>query len=219
MSWLLTVLFFWFLFRLIKTAYQTFFRASPAHVQYVLSAEKNCALALAHPAAVQSILGGFADEELPTLTPELAQSLRPALKHFFRLKANLTDVQIAAELNAELFARWYRLDLDALGNEDVARDAVAFACARTAYAVRVAALLGWLTPATQWQLLELNRVRAAECFSSWDDFGQACARGRLQWIRHSRADSLGSAFTPADVAAWTLEKKHPWCFLPWQQAV
>jgi hypothetical protein len=215
MSWLVTIALLWFALRMAKVAYRAFSKALPAGVEYKLEGKKNWLLALAHPAAAQSILGGFADEEQPTLTPELAQSLRPALKYFLGLKASLSDAQIRDQLGKQLLARWYQLDLDALSENDNVRDAIAFACARTAYAVRLAAIIGWLDPNVQWQLLYLNGKRASECFGTWDDFGRACARGRLQWISQSRADSLGTAFTEADVQAWVVQKNHPWNLVPW----
>jgi Protein of unknown function (DUF1266) len=215
MSWLVTIALLWFALRMAKVAYRAFAKALPAGVEYKLEGKKNGWLALAHPAAAQSIFGGFADEEQPTLTPELAQSLRPALKYFLGLKANLSDAQIRDQLNTQLFTRWYQFDLDALSPTDNVRDAIAFACARAAYAIRVAAIIGWLDPSVQWQLLELNGKRAAECFSNWEDFGRACARGRLQWISQSRADSLGTAFSEADAQTWSAQKNHPWNALPW----
>jgi hypothetical protein len=215
MSWLATIFLMWFGLRMVKIAHRAFSKPSPAKVEYKLDGKKNWLLALAHPAAAQSILGGFADEEQPTLTPELAQSLRPALKYFLGLKANLSDAQIRDQLNKQLLARWYQLDLDSLSGSDNVRDAIAFACARTAYAVRVVAIIGWLDPSVQWKLLELNGKRAAECFTNWEDFGRACARGRLQWISQSRADSLGTAFSETDVQVWRAQKNHPWSVLPW----
>jgi hypothetical protein len=214
-SWLIIGLLIWLAVRIAKLTYRAFLKTNPVRIEYKLNDKKNWLLALAHPAAAQSIHGGFADEEQPTLTPELAQSLRPALKHFLGLKASLSDVQIRDQLKTQLLSRWYQFDLDALSDKDNVRDAIAFACARTAYAVRVAAILGWLDPETQWQLLYLNGKRASECFDTWEDFGKACARGRLQWISQSRADSLGAAFTEVDVQAWVTQKHHPWNAVPW----
>ena len=220
MQWLLLLLTAWLGFRVVKLIVRHFATggATVMPVKYKLDARKNWALAIAHPAASASIDGGFADELVLTLRPELAQSLSPVLKHFFTLKPGIPDAQIRKQLDRDLLVSWYQLDLDALAENDDARDALAFACSRVAYALRVASMLGWLDDHIQWQLLELNSQRTAECFANWEDFGRACARGRLQWISQSRADSLGAAFSEVDVQRWLADPNHPWRYLPWNAA-
>lgn len=183
--------------------------------QYVLPAHWNWTLALADPMAFAQIQGGFADARMPSLRSELQNSLRPALLHQLGLRADMIDAQIQDALPRRLRAHWFRLDLDTLHEDDDARDALALACARVAFAVRTAALLGWIDADTQWELLHHNALRASECFDSWSDYGHALARGRQQWIAKGRADSLGCAFTPADVNAWLANRDHPWHWLPW----
>jgi Protein of unknown function (DUF1266) len=217
MHWLLLILTSWLGYRVLKLLVALCATRSPAAlpVKYRLDARKNWALAIAHPAASASMDGGFANELNPSLTPALAQSLSPALKHFFSLKPGVTDAQIRAQLDRELPVRWYQLDLNALVESDDPRDALAFACARVTYALRVASMLGWLDDHIQWQLLALNSQRTAECFGNWEEFGCACARGRRQWISQSRADSLGAAFSEVDVQRWLSDATHPWRYLHW----
>lgn len=183
--------------------------------QYVLDDHWNWTLALADPMAFGRIKGGFTDAPMPQLADSLQQSLRPALLHLLGLRSDVDDAQLRATLPARLQACWYRIGLDALRPDDTPRDALALACARVAFATRTAALLGWLDEATQWQILHHNAQRAADCFASWKDFGTAYARGRRQWVAHSRADSLGVAFTEEEVAQWVSNRDHPWHWLPW----
>jgi hypothetical protein len=183
--------------------------------QYVLDAHWSWTLALADPMAFARIHGGFADARMPRLAEPLQQSLRPALLHLLGLRSDMADDQVRKILPGQLREGWFRMGLDALRPDDVPRDAMALACARVAFATRTAALLGWLDEATQWHILHHNAQRAADCFHHWQDFGTAFARGRQQWVAHSRADSLGVAFTEDDVAQWVANRDHPWYWLPW----
>lgn len=183
--------------------------------QYALGDHWNWTLALADPMAFARIQGGFADAAQPQLADALKQSLRPALLHLLGLRSDIDDAALRATLPGRLRAQWFRLGLDALRPDDAPRDALALACARVAFATRTAALLGWLDEATQWQVLHHNAQRASDCFTSWQDFGTAYARGRRQWVAHSRADSLGVAFTEEEVAQWLANRDHPWHWLPW----
>ncbi|MEO8248993.1 MAG: DUF1266 domain-containing protein [Burkholderiales bacterium] len=182
---------------------------------YKLAPHQNAALALAHPMAIANFENGFADSKECPLSDDLARKLRPLLKHHFGLHVDSTDAQIRVQLPARLRAGWFRTDLDALQADDQPQPAIAFACARTAFYLRVSALLGWIDADTQWLLLDLNRKRAQECFASWEEFGSAWAQGRRQWVAGSRADSFGKAFDPAQVAYWVRERGHPWRQLEW----
>lgn len=221
-AWLVFALGFWLLawiaWRLLLWVLGPFLRwygRPRLRRQYVLDGHWNWALALADPMAFARIKGGFADAGMPLLSEPLQQSLRPALLHLLGLRGDLSDAQVRATLPAQLQERWYRMDLDALRPDDSPRDAMALACARVAFATRTAALLGWLDEATHWHILHHNAQRAADCFQGWEDFGKAFARGRQQWVAHSRADSLGVAFTEQDVAQWVANRDHPWNWLPW----
>lgn len=183
---------------------------------YALDARHNRILALAHPMAFHRIQEGFANRALPTAADELARQLRPLLLHFFDLRSTMDDAEIRAALNQRIHSRWFRIDLDALHPEDDPRAAMAFACARVTFAVRAAAMLGWLDEATHWQILYQNAQRASDCFASWLDYGESWARGRRQWVSRARADSLGIAFDEAQVARWVASPRHPWGSMPWQ---
>ncbi len=220
--WLVFALGFWLLawiaWRLLRWVLGPFLRwygRPRLRQQYVLDEHWNWALALADPMAFARIKGGFADAGMPRLSEPLQQSLRPALLHLLGLRGDLSDAQVRASLPAQWQGRWFRMDLDALRPDDLPREAMALACARVAFATRTAALLGWLDEATHWHILHHNAQRAADCFQGWEDFGRAFARGRQQWVAHSRADSLGLAFTEQDVAQWVADRDHPWHWLPW----
>lgn len=117
-------------------------------------------------------------------------------------------------------ASWFTLDLQRLQAGDDPHAAMAFACARVAFHVRCAWLLGWLDEALHQQILHLNACRARDCFDSWQAFGQAYARGRSQWLARGRADVLGRSVTPEEVQQWVADPRHPWHAMPWQpQAV
>lgn len=188
----------------------------PGRVAYGFDHRRNWALSLAHPMAAARVRAGFAHPGEPPPREELLRTLRPALLHLFGLRADLDDAQARSAVTAQLERRWFRIDLDALREQDDARDAMAFACARVAFAARVAGLLGWVDDATQWDVLLQNAQRANDCFGGWRDYGRAWARGRRQWVAGGRADSLGSSFDEAKVDQWLADGSHPWCGLPWQ---
>ncbi|MEO9102213.1 MAG: DUF1266 domain-containing protein [Burkholderiaceae bacterium] len=181
----------------------------------LLQPHQHVALALAHPMAIAHFENGFADRAEFALTDALARKLRPLLRHHFGLYVDATDAQIRSQLPVRLRADWFRTDLDALQPGDQLHPAIAFACARTAFHLRVAALLGWIDADIQWLLLELNRQRAQTCFASWEAFGLAWAQGRHQWVAGARADVCGKAFDPAHVAQWLSDSSHPWRQLDW----
>ncbi len=178
------------------------------------------ALALAHPMAFHAIQGGFADRQLHGADDALTTQLRPMVLHHLGLRTDLDDAQIARQLPDGLRQRWFTLDLQRLQAGDDPHAAMAFACARVAFHVRCAWLLGWLDEALHQQILHLNACRARDCFDSWQAFGQAYARGRSQWLARGRADVLGRSVTPEEVQQWVADPRHPWHAMPWQpQAV
>lgn len=183
---------------------------------YSLEPEKNRLLALAHPAAEKHIERGYAEANTEaSVFDEYDKTLRPVTLHFFGLSNELDDEEIRAQLPNRLKKTWFYMDLDALRSSDNPRNAMAFACARLAFAVRASTLLGWLDEDLQWQVLAQNNQRAKDCFASWQDYGQALSQGRKQWIKGSRADSLGVPFDEDVLNQWLDDKKHPWSFLDW----
>lgn len=202
------------MFYLVKQRFNKLLDTLPE--PYALDPRHNRILALAHPMAFHRIEGGFANCDLPGAEDELARQLRPLLLHFFALRGTLDDAGIRAALNQSIHSRWFRIDLDALHPEDDPRDAMAFACARVTFAVRAAAMLGWLDEETHWQILRQNAQRASDCFESWRDYGESWARGRRQWVSRARADSLGFAFDETLVARWVNSPHHPWGRMPWE---
>lgn len=175
------------------------------------------ALALAHPMAYHAVQGGFADRQLHGADEALTAQLRPMVLHHLGLRTDLAEAQIAAQLPDSLRQRWFMLDLQRLQPGDDAQAAMAFACARVAFHVRCAHLLGWLDETLQWRILRLNARRAQECFDSWQRFGQAYALGRQQWLARGRADVLGRAVSAEEVARWVADPRHPWHAMDWQQ--
>lgn len=178
------------------------------------SAERNWALALAHPTAYHAMQGGFASQ-LQGADEALARQLRPMVLHHLGLRTDLGDEQIRLQLPDAMRQRWFMLDLQRLHRSDNPRAAMAFACARVTFFVRCAYLLEWVDEETHWDILMLNAQRAQQCFDSWLSFGQAYAQGRIQWQAQGRSDVLGKAFTPEEVAQWVTEAKHPWHAMDW----
>jgi hypothetical protein len=140
----------------------------------------------------------------------LTQLLRPLTLHHFGLRTDLSESAVHQQLPQRVKTRWFRQDLDQLSAQDQPRDAMAFACARTAFFVRSAALLGWIDEPLQWELLRLNAARAQACFADWHDFAHAYTRGRLQWVNAGRSDALGQRFDEAELARWLKSSWHPW---------
>jgi hypothetical protein len=221
MSWLVGLVVGWFLMRWVQSMMEKDEPNEqpvpmPTHLNYAFDARRNWALSLAHPMAAARIRSGFASPQEAWPRDELQQTVRPALLHLFGLRTDLADAQIQLNLNDKLNKRWFCIDMDALRPEDDPRDALAFACARVAFATRVAGAMGWIDDTTQWSVLLQNAQRANDCFTDWRDFGTAWARGRKQWVAGSRADSLGVSLDAAKVEQWLNEPQHPWCALPWR---
>ena len=185
---------------------------------YRLARDRNHALALAHPMAFHAVAGGFADRPLMQLDDGLVQLLRPLTLHHFGLRTDLSESAIHQQLPRLVKTRWFSQDLDQLTPADAPRDAMAFACARAAFFVRCAALLGWIDETLQWEVLALNASRARDCFSSWDDFAHAYVRGRNQWVDAGRSDALGHRIQDADLAKWLQAGWHPWGKWRWADA-
>ncbi|MDR1968978.1 MAG: DUF1266 domain-containing protein [Burkholderiaceae bacterium] len=210
------IIFFWLLWHIVKwlsspwRRRQARLRLLGRARDYRLSEERNFALALAHPMAFHSIPGGFAGKERPVLTQELGRTLRPLTLHYFGFRTDLSDAAARQQLPAAIKTGWFRRDLDTLQPADQPRQAMALACARSAFFVRCAALLGWLDEPLQWQVLQLNAARARDCFDSWPAFVRAYAAGRAQWVAASRGDAVGRAVTEAEITTWLAARWHPW---------
>ncbi|MDB5847999.1 MAG: hypothetical protein JWP29_1751 [Rhodoferax sp.] len=216
MSWLGIFLLAWLLGRCIDLLQRR--RRRPAALVYGFGTRQNALLALAHPVALLRAPLVFARPAGGPSAMADPSALRTPLLHMFGLRSDMDDAQIRAALTTRLRAHWYTFDLDALRPQDDPRDAMAFACARLAFSVRAAALLGWLDEATQWHVLGQNALRAQDCFNGWLDYGTAWARGRQQWVARARADSLGVSFSEAQVEAWVADAAHPWHQQPWFMA-
>ncbi|MEG0557430.1 MAG: hypothetical protein RR574_13340, partial [Comamonas sp.] len=111
------------------------------------SAERNWALALAHPTAYHAMQGGFASQ-LQGADEALARQLRPMVLHHLGLRTDLGDEQIRLQLPDAMRQRWFMLDLQRLHRSDNPRAAMAFACARVTFFVRCAYLLEWVDEET-----------------------------------------------------------------------
>lgn len=216
MSWLIAFFLGWLVWHLMdRSAAEKDQAKKPKNLHYRFHHLRNRALALAHPVAMARLPFGFADPMARLAPDNPLQTLRPALLHVFGLRNGMEDAQIRIALRERLNLHWYQIDLDAPRPQDDPRDALAFACARVTFAVRCAAMLGWIDEETQWHVLHQNAQRAKECFESWSDYGAAWARGRQQWVSNSRADSLGVAFGEQQVKQWAGDRGHPWGQWPW----
>ncbi|WKB55511.1 DUF1266 domain-containing protein [Eleftheria terrae] len=224
MSWLLAMVVAWWLGRRLRRALAAVRRgallqpaghepSTPAQLQ------QEAVLSLAHPVVLHRLPTVGLPPSPPADVQTLERQLRPALLHLFKLRMEMSPAQVRAAVAEQLRAGWFRLDLDALRPEDEPRDALAFACARVAFAVQAAAWLGWIDEALWRQVSSQNARRAHDCFDSWQDYGTAWARGRRQWVAGARADSLGVAFDEAQAHAWAQDGTHPWGRLPWSALV
>ena len=216
MSFVGALIFFFVLGKLISWVLGPWRKRRPARAKagrvadYRLTRERNRALALAHPMAFHAVVGGFADRTMMALDDNLVQLLRPLTLHHFGLRTDLSESAIHQQMPRLVKTRWFCQDLDQLTPSDQPRDAVAFACARAAFFVRSAALMGWIDENLQWEILQLNAARAKDCFGDWHDFAHAYARGRSQWVDAGRSDALGHRFTDTDLAKWLKSGWHPW---------
>lgn len=180
-----------------------------------LPARKRWALALAQPFAVATRFGTFHLSADLVMTDTMRARFRPQLLHQMGLRIDASGDDARAHLASTLEAQWFRADLQGLLPSDDPRASLAFACARTAFLVRMVMLMGWLEPQLGWRVLLLNAQRAQDCFSSWEDFGRAFIAGRRQWVEAFRADPFGNAFDEQTLAQWLSSRKRGWRSLPW----
>jgi hypothetical protein len=179
-----------------------------------LPPRKAWALALAQPFVEATQFAGFASPTADTVNDATRTQFRAQLLHQMGLRTDASDEDVRAHLARTFESHWYRADLNGLLAADEPRAALAFACARMAFFARVVMLLQWVEPEIAWRVLLLNAQRAQDCFTSWQDFGQAFVAGRRQWVAAFRADPFGKAFDDGALAGW-LSKRDAWRDLPW----
>ncbi|MBF3411151.1 DUF1266 domain-containing protein [Burkholderia pseudomallei] len=167
-----------------------------------LPARRRWALALALPFAGATRFGSFYVSAELTLTDAMRARFRPQLLHQMGLRTDASGDDARAHLARTLEAQWFRADLHELLPTDDPHAALAFACARTAFLVRMAMLMGRVEPQVAWRVLLLNAQRAQDCFASWEDFGRAFIEWRRQWVAAFRADPFGKVFDEQTLAGW-----------------
>ena len=180
----------------------------------MLSPRKHWALALAQPFVEATQFAGFASPAADSVNEATRAQFRAQLLHQMGLRTDASDEDARQHLARTFESHWYRADLNNLLAADDPHAALAFACARMAFFARVVMLLQWVEPEIAWRVLLLNAQRAQDCFTSWQDFGQAFIAGRSQWIAAFRADPFGKAFDDGALAGW-LNKRGAWHKLPW----
>ncbi|MCA8100133.1 DUF1266 domain-containing protein [Burkholderia contaminans] len=180
-----------------------------------LPARRRWALALAQPFAAATRFGTFHVSANLVLTDAMRARYRPQLLHQMGLRTDASGDDARAHLARTLEAHWFRADLQELLPTDDPRAALAFACARMAFLVRMTMLMGWVEPQVAWRVLLLNAQRAQDCFASWEDFGRAFIEGRRQWVAAFRADPFGQAFDDQALAKWLASRNRGWRGLPW----
>jgi len=94
------------------------------------------------------------------------------------------------------------------------RDAIAFQAARVAFLVRCAAALQLCDEQRAWMVLLLNAQRAQDTFQSWQDFGDAYARARAEWLTLHEGTTT-SQRARMEVAQYLADARSNWCTLPW----
>lgn len=124
-----------------------------------------------------------------------------------QIEAELAIEDSGAETAIERFcARFFRVpyfehpqlvDVRDDGQEDAARNLLAWHAMRQSYVLRLLVAWGLLDESRGWPLLLLNAQRVQDCFNDWLDFGSAAARGHatwLQWndpqVRHAKATEV-----------------------------
>jgi len=175
---------------------------------------KNWALSLAQPMVDAVQMTGFFDVETDCLSENTHALFRASFLHQMDLRTDTRDEQVREYLARTFESQWFRIDLQKRSPTDDPRASLAFACVRTAFFARNAALLKWLDDDVAWRVLLLNARRAQECFASWEDFGRAYLVGRKQWVMALRADALGSAFEETHLRR-LLAPKGAWSALAW----
>lgn len=180
-----------------------------------LPARRRWALALAQPFAAATRFGTFYVSADLVLTDAMRARFRPQLLHQMGLRTDASGDDARAHLAGTLEAHWFRADLHELLPTDDPRAALAFACARTAFLVRMTMLMGWVEPQVAWRVLLLNAQRAQDCFASWEDFGRAFIEGRRQWVAAFRADPFGKPFDEQALDGWLTSRNRGWRSLPW----
>lgn len=180
-----------------------------------LPARRRWALALAQPFAGATRFGTLHVSADLVLTDAMRARFRPQLLHQMGLRTDASGDDARAYLSSTLEAQWFRVDLHDLLPSDDPRAALAFACARTAFLVRMAMLMGWAEPQVGWRVLLLNAQRAQDCFASWEDFGRAFIEGRRQWVAAFRADPFGRGFDEETLTGWLSSRNRGWRSLPW----
>lgn len=176
----------------------------------------NQALALAHIMAFHSVHEGIAASTEAQMADEgLARSLRGTLLHHLNLSNYLNEEQLKKYVPLKLEENWFKLDIQNPRPQDDPKASLAFACARTAFFVRCAHMMGWLNEEQHLSLLFLNSERASDCFASWHEFGISYAQGRQQWIKYGRADIFGRHITIEDINTIMALPNHPWASMPW----
>ncbi len=173
------------------------------------------ALLLAHPFAIARVGGSYYHAEQGQATEELRARWQHILLNYLDLRTPNNEADIAKIVTQQLNDIWFRIGLNPLRKEDNPLDAIAFACARTAFCVRLCFFLGWIDEPCCNHLLRCNAVRAKDCFFDWNDYGKALARGRAQWIAGNRSDPIGKAMHEEEMTAWANNPKHPWRQTPW----
>ena len=195
----------------LRWVYRTYKKAQPPS----LPQRKRWALALAHPFAAAARLRTFYATADWQLSDAKRAQFRPQLLHQMGMRTDANGEEAREHLARTLEWHWFRVDLHELLPTDDPRAALAFACARTAFLVRVSMMMEWIEPQLAWRVLLLNAQRAQDCFASWEDFGRAFIVGRRQWVAAFRADPFGKTFDEQTLGAWLTSRRNRWRRLPW----
>ena len=186
----------------------------------VKPARRRWALALADILLRRNDLPCGSDALPMALTAERRKSLREAVLNEFGISPKLDDAAARHQVLRALRA-WpqgarpedqefhYRMAV-----EGKVRDAIAFQVARVAFLVRCAAALQLCDEQRAWMVLLLNAQRAQDTFQSWQDFGDAYARARAEWLT-SREGATTSQRARLEVAQYLADPRSNWCTLPW----
>lgn len=157
---------------------------------------------LAAPDGIPDRLRSQVESELAVENTTGAATTERFLETFFRIPSFENPMLVDARTEPQ---------------EDVARDLLAWHAMRQSYLLRLLAAWERVDEARGWRLLLLNAQRVQDCFSDWQDFGSAAARGHATWLRWN-GRGAGQTRT-AEVALQDFQAQYrcPWKRLPWSE--
>lgn len=174
---------------------------------------------LAHPFAAQNIKGRYYryDPKVKTFnfSEELRGTWQPTLLAYLNISHSLERQSINELITSRFKKEWYRIGIVNSHYNDDLTATMAFAIAKLSFALQLSLIFGFIDHATHKRIMALNAIRARDCFTSWQDYGHALVRGRLQYLENGLIDYIGNHINEEMVNQWLTQKNHPWRTISW----